>query len=105
MGKLIAIISSVWLIGCANTSYYSFTGHGDQSEQIERTFQHALEFNKDGLASHWHDKNTGKSGTVTPKYASYKYQAPCRHFEIAYFNPSKYYHGIACRHGQSWQIH
>jgi len=105
MGKLIAIISSVLLIGCANTSYYSLTGHSGQSEQIERTFQHALEYNKDGIASHWHDKNTSKSGSIKPVYASYKYKGPCRHFEIAYFDPTKYYHGIACRRDQVWRIH
>jgi len=105
MGKLIVIFSSIWLISCANSTYHTLTGHSKQSEQIERTFQHALEFNKDGVASFWHDKNTGKSGSVTPVYASYKHKGPCRHFEIAHYNPSKYYHGIACRRDQVWQIH
>ena len=84
------------------------TGHSNQSEIIERTFQHALEYNADGMIAFWQDKNTGKSGYVKPKYASHKYKAPCRHFEIAYYHNNKstqYYNGIACRREQVWQIH
>jgi len=105
MGKLIYVIAFAVLAGCSNSTYHSLTGHSQQSEQIERTFQHAMEYNADGVMSYWHDKNTGKSGAVTPKYASYKYRGPCRHFEIAYYTPTKYYNGIACRRDQVWQIH
>lgn len=105
MGKLVYILLFGLIANCSNTTYHTMTGHGKQSEQIERTFQHALEYNPDGMVAYWHDKNTGKSGSVTPLYASYKFKGPCRHFEIAYFSPTKYYHGIACRRDQVWQIH
>lgn len=75
---------------------------------IDRTLQHALEYNVDGVMSYWNDKQTGQSGYVMPKYASYKWRkGPCRNFDIAYFTTSKqvkYHSGIACRRGQVWQI-
>jgi len=95
-------------VSCSNTTYYKMTGHNKQSDMIERTFQHALEFNADGVMAYWHDKNTGKSGYVKPMYASNKYVGPCRHFELAYFTPAKstqYHNGIACRRDQVWRIH
>ena len=66
MGKLVLIILSFSLIGCSNTTYHAMTGNKTQADLIERTFQHAMEYNADGVISHWHDKNTGKSGTIMP---------------------------------------
>ena len=108
MGKLRYILFLFLFFGCSNSSYHAITGHSEQSETIERTFQHALEFNADGVLAHWHDKNTGKSGYVKPKYPSGKFKGPCRHFEMAYFythRSAQYFNGIACRRGQVWQIH
>tara|TARA_B100001057_G_scaffold234464_2_gene234822 strand:- start:1900 stop:2226 length:327 start_codon:yes stop_codon:yes gene_type:complete len=108
MGKLVYIILLIGLIGCSNSTYHSLTGNKAQSDLIERTFQHAMEYNADGVISHWQDKNTGKSGTVMPKYASYKYEGPCRHFDITYYradHSAQYHSGIACRRGQVWRIH
>lgn len=107
MGKLIFLLLGVLLVSCSNSSYHAITGHSQQSDMIERTFQQALEYNADGMIAYWSDKNTGKLGYVMPKYASNKYKGPCRHFELAYYYPDRseqYYNGIACRRGQVWQI-
>ena len=89
MGKLVLIILSFSLIGCSNTTYHAMTGNKTQADLIERTFQHAMEYNADGVATYWQDPNSQKSGAIKPLYASYDWTPPCRHFEIAYFYPNK----------------
>ena len=107
MGAIICVLS-LMMAGCSNQAYHTITGHSQQSQAIESAFQSALEHNLDGMATVWHDKDTGKSEAIKPLYASYDWAPPCRHFEIAYFYPDKqptYHYGQACRRGQVWKIH
>lgn len=108
MGKLILLISSVLLMSCANSSLTMYTGHVDQEHLIMPSFQHSLEYTKDGAVTYWNDDSTGKSGYVKPLYASHEFKGPCRHFELAYYYPTKnptYHYGIACRNKEAfWQV-
>ena len=90
MGKL-ALILVLFLSACSHRAMYSVTGHSNQSGQIERTLQHALEYNKDGVVSYWNDSATGKSGSIKPLYFPDRLE--------------KNYYGVACRRDQVWQIH
>ena len=67
------ILVSFLLAGCANTQYFTLTGHGQQADVIQASLQQALEHNPDGLSTHWYDKATGKRGYVKPDN-----QAPSR---------------------------
>ena len=109
MAKLV-IFLSILLAGCSSSSpvMYVATGHVNQKDMIDVTFQAAMEYNPDGVIKAWNDDTVGKSGYVKPLYASYDWKGPCRHFEIAYFyadqTSSKHY-GQACRHNGVWKIH
>ena len=107
MGKL-ALILVLFLSACSHRAMYSVTGHSNQSGQIERTLQHALEYNKDGVVSYWNDSATGKSGSIKPLHASTQWKGPCRQFQMTHYFPDrleKNYYGVACRRDQVWQIH
>jgi surface antigen len=109
MAKLV-IFLSILIVGCTSSSpvLYVMTGHQNQKQVIDATFQHALEHNPDGVVSAWNDDTADKSGYIKPMYASYDWKPPCRHFEIAYFGPGtkvKKYYGQACRRNGVWRIH
>ena len=46
------ILVSFLLAGCANTQYFTLTGHGQQAAVIQASLQQALEHNPDGASTH-----------------------------------------------------
>ena len=79
------ILVSFLLAGCANTQYFTLTGHGQQADVIQASLQQALEHNPDGASTHWHDKASGKRGYVMPVYEAPSRNKHCRFFEIGYY--------------------
>ena len=72
------ILVTFLLSGCANTQYYTLTGHGQQADVIQASLQQALEHNPDGASTHWHDKASGKRGYVMPVYEAPSLNKHCR---------------------------
>ena len=65
MAKLV-IFLSILIVGCTGSSpvMYVMTGHENQKQMIDATFQHALEHNPDGVVSAWNDDTADKSGYI-----------------------------------------
>jgi surface antigen len=102
------LLLCVLLAGCTNTQYFALTGHNQQADVIQASFQQALEHNPDGSSTHWYDKATGKRGYVMPIYEAPSRNKHCRFFEIGYYYtdlPAEFYHGKACRRDQVWHIY
>lgn len=101
------VLTCLLMIACGNSSLTMWTGHVDQDHLIQPAFQHSMEYTKDGATTYWKDDSTHKSGYIKPLYHATKFKMPCRHFEIAYFDPGKspkHHYGIGCRRGGVWKV-